>query len=619
MKATIYTAYHRPAPLLQSPSVQPIHVGRALAAAPLERMPGDDTGDNISDRNPAYCELTALYWAWKNDRESSHLGLMHYRRMLDFDQSARFGQAEVPLDHFDIADYLRRTEAWLAAHPEIDLVLPQDHVLGRTMADNYAKAHHARDFDLARSVIAGHYPDWLPAFDRAAGGRRLLLGNMMLMRRALFEPYCAWLFDILDRVAAARGDGARDNPTQARYAGFLAERLMTVYVAHLLETRPELQVQRVHILNLARATVVPYLDGGLNGPEHVNIAFSSDRAYVPHAAAMLASVMAHADPARHYSFFFLHSGVDARSCDLLRSVVLGPGAGPGGGAGPKVDWHQINVGHRFSGSYRSASRAPSNATYNRFLLFDLLPGLDRLLYMDVDMIALGDVAEIFDSPLGDCQIGAVTDWIMTRSLTGKITTVDPQVPDLYQYQREVLGLSDAQIGRYFNAGLLLLNFAAMDCRKVGRELLELAGSTRYLFRDQDILNSYFKDSLMVLPGRYNVMNTGEAGYARVPQANYALAMEARRDPLVIHYAARDFKPWQGKAVLFAAPYWEALIRTPFYAEVLAGLAPQRDHGPHRKTDSGLVAAGRTLAERVPVLKPALLGIYRQLQRLGGGR
>ena len=55
----------------------PIHVG-AEGKEKLEYVP-DNTGENISVKNPYYCELTGLYWAWKN-LDAEYIGLVHYRR-----------------------------------------------------------------------------------------------------------------------------------------------------------------------------------------------------------------------------------------------------------------------------------------------------------------------------------------------------------------------------------------------------------------------------------------------------------------------------------------------------------------------------------------------------------
>ena len=120
MSISLYTAYHKTAPLLASASVRPIHVGAARAKAPLAGMIGDDTGQNISDQNREYCELTALYWAWKNDTEATHIGLMHYRRVLDF--AGQFGgtEAEVYPARFDIPD---TSQAKTADRDEVFFVL----------------------------------------------------------------------------------------------------------------------------------------------------------------------------------------------------------------------------------------------------------------------------------------------------------------------------------------------------------------------------------------------------------------------------------------------------------------------------------------------------------------
>lgn len=612
MKLQIYTAYHATAPLLASPSVTPMHVGRTLAANPLADMIGDDTGTSISERNPEFCELTALYWAWKNDQDSTHLGLMHYRRVLDFDGSFADTEVESLPGRFDIPDWLDSAENWVASSlGDYDIVVPKKHRMGQSVSKNYIRRHAPEDWDITRQIIARDHPDYLPAFDTVAEGFDIRLGNMMVMHRALFERYCAWLFDILFKLEAWDLDRSYYDPRQRRYLGFVAERLLTVYIHHLQTEQPDLRVREVNIVNIRDALTCPYLaDQSLNGPEHVNIAFSADRAYMPHTAAMLQSMLERANPDRQLNLFFLHSGVPSMARSLLAEVI---------GNFPNATLHEMNAGRTFDGSYRSPSRAPSNATYNRFLLFDLLPSLDRLLYVDVDMIFRGDVCDIFDTPMGEARLAAVPDYIMTRVLTGPTPTADPDVPDLYDYYSTRLGMSDEQISRYFNAGLLLFNFAAIDVEKTSKTMMEMAQTGRYLFRDQDILNVYFKDESMRLDDRYNVFNTINDGYNRVPAKNHAAAMAAHKDPIVIHYAAGDYKPWK-RAVPLGQYYWEALAKTPFYQEVLAMQGRRRNpaaSAPKHDTRQHLIETGRALAERAPRLRPALLKVYRAMQRVSG--
>ncbi len=78
----LYVACHRAFSLPAHRLLCPIQVGASVAKS---RFPGflqDDTGEHISLQNPRYCELTAQYWAWKNDEKSDYLGFFHYRRFL---------------------------------------------------------------------------------------------------------------------------------------------------------------------------------------------------------------------------------------------------------------------------------------------------------------------------------------------------------------------------------------------------------------------------------------------------------------------------------------------------------------------------------------------------------
>lgn len=611
MTALIYTAYHRPAPRVASRSVIPIHVGRARASAPLPGLIGDDTGENISRYNDSYCELTALYWAWKNaPAEADRIGLMHYRRLLDCPNDHVGATVEITPRRLHLPDWCARLDAWLdGPGREVDIVLPRPHLMGRTLSRNYGYRHHIEDYGVARDLVARDHPEMLPTFDRVSQGRALRLGNIFLMRRELVDAYCGWLFPILESVANSAGDRPA-SPDQSRYIGFLAERLFTIYAAYLMETRPELVVREVSILNLAGTLVTPYIgDDSLNGPEHINIAFAADRTYLPHAAAMIQSVLARANRGRQINLFFLHSSVSDLGRAMLAEVVAE--------AHPNAHLHEIDTGGAFETAHRSESRSPSNATYSRFLLFSLLPRLNRLLYLDCDVIARVDVGALFDADLQGAEIGGVPDWIMTRTLTGKTPTVDPAVPDLGIYQREVLGLSEEDIAGYLNAGVMVFDFAAMaDVAQTGAKLTEMAETGRYLFRDQDILNSHFRGRTAQLDPRWNVFNSSPVSYQRVPKPGHDTALAAKRDPWIIHYADSDWKPWTGAAVPLAQHYWQSLIQTPFYGEVMGALKVGGDHARHPSIMRRVARTGQRMADRFPVLRGPFLRIHAALGHPG---
>lgn len=165
----------------------------------------DDEGDNISEKNKYYCELTGLYWAWKN-LDADYIGLNHYRRYFKYHNHLLTKQD---------AEHL------LSKH---DVILPKKrHYYIETVYSQYIHAHDKESIDKAREVIAQYYPGYLESFDICMNKRSLHLWNMFIMKRDIFSDYCVFLFDILNKVE-------QRIILQDRIIGFLSERLLDVYL-----------------------------------------------------------------------------------------------------------------------------------------------------------------------------------------------------------------------------------------------------------------------------------------------------------------------------------------------------------------------------------------------------
>lgn len=251
--ARVYVAYHDARPVLEGRHLVPIQVGRALSGMVLPGVQGDDTGDNISGWNGGYCELTAHYWAWRNDPSDGAIGLMHYRRL--FDLGGRLPARSHPERHvagFDTRTYAGDAARHFARATSRDLVVPRPVRLRRTLARQYARCHRPEELRAMQDVVAERHPDFLPALDRALRGNRLLPGNMFIMPRPVLDHYSPLLFDILhaacDRLAARDAQPGY----QARYPGFLAERILTAYVlgGHVQAAFPDLRVHHMGIMNI---------------------------------------------------------------------------------------------------------------------------------------------------------------------------------------------------------------------------------------------------------------------------------------------------------------------------------------------------------------------------------
>lgn len=196
----------------------PIHVGAEGKNLELGYIK-DNSGDNISYKNKNYCELTGLYWAWKN-LDSDYIGLAHYRRHFCV-KGMRGSKKEKVLT-------LKQAQE-LVLQCDIILPKPRNYYI-ETNYSQYVHAHHAIDLDTTRQIIQERHPEYLSDYDESMGktiGHRY---NMFIMSREKFNEYCTWLFDILFELEK-RLDISSYNVNDSRVFGFVSERLLDVWIA----------------------------------------------------------------------------------------------------------------------------------------------------------------------------------------------------------------------------------------------------------------------------------------------------------------------------------------------------------------------------------------------------
>lgn len=165
----------------------------------------DNQGENISEKNRKYCELTALYWIWKHGK-SAYLGLSHYRRRFDISEQMAAGLPESDID--------------------VVVTVPVLNING--VKQQYGSDHSGTDWDTCMKVVRELSPQYRKAADKIGDGKCYYAYNMLIARREILNQYCEWLFPILFRCEKEIGEKA-DN-YQERYIGFLAERLMTIFL-----------------------------------------------------------------------------------------------------------------------------------------------------------------------------------------------------------------------------------------------------------------------------------------------------------------------------------------------------------------------------------------------------
>ena len=215
MNIRIIVATHKEYPFPKDPMYLPVQAGAEIH--PALPYTGDNTGENISEKNRNYCELTCLYWAWKN-LDADYLGLCHYRRYFS---GKNFGSKW---------NRILSMEQAIKLLGHIPVLLPKKRIYFiETGYSQYAHSLHEEDLVSTRAVLTKKYPQFVPTFDatlKRTTGHRF---NMFIMRRDLLDQYCSWLFDVLFELER-RLDISSYSEYEKRVFGFVAERLLDVWI-----------------------------------------------------------------------------------------------------------------------------------------------------------------------------------------------------------------------------------------------------------------------------------------------------------------------------------------------------------------------------------------------------
>ena len=240
-KITIYVATHKKAEFPKEKIYKPIRVGSALNSDDFGYQ-RDDIGENISNKNKSFCELTATYWIMKNDK-SDIVGLTHYRRY--FFKKHKNNKLENVLSEKEIREILK----------EKDIIVPNSTFIIKHNAEkSWEKTHIKKDYDECRKIIAEKYPDYVEAFEQFSKSRFLYICNMFIARKEIFDEYYKWLFDILFELEK-RTDISNYDDYNKRLFGFMSERLFKVW----LLKHKELKIQKMPVYNTDRRPYNQYL------------------------------------------------------------------------------------------------------------------------------------------------------------------------------------------------------------------------------------------------------------------------------------------------------------------------------------------------------------------------
>lgn len=210
MNIKVVIAAHKPYEMPTDPMYLPVHVGAAgKDSIGYQR---DDEGENISQKNPAYCELTGIYWAWKN-LDADYVGLAHYRR--------HFGKSR---------DRVLDTATAEALLGKADVILPAKRKYYiENLYSHYVNTLHAEPLDKTFEIVKEKCPDYYLEMQKLHTRTSAHMFNMFIMKKEHFDAYCEWLFDILGELEN-RVDSTQYDTFHARFYGRVSELLLDVWL-----------------------------------------------------------------------------------------------------------------------------------------------------------------------------------------------------------------------------------------------------------------------------------------------------------------------------------------------------------------------------------------------------
>ena len=265
LKTIIGVAHHKRGITVKNDMFLPIQVGAELSEFDLG-IQKDNEGDNISNLNPYYCELTAIYYLWKNRPGYDYYGLCHYRRYLTFNKinlinrlfhiglfgsskilhmwkySARFTDSpyipcsesslekEIENFHASLIKSISKDSSGFYCSKEISLST-------RTVYEHFSIICGFQKVDEIKAIIDQYYPDYTNVLDRRMTGHKLHSANILIFPKEMFERYAAFVFGVLEKhySMSIGNDKAVSNRLYSRMPGYYAEFLTDIFIRREIE------------------------------------------------------------------------------------------------------------------------------------------------------------------------------------------------------------------------------------------------------------------------------------------------------------------------------------------------------------------------------------------------
>lgn len=260
-KGIIGVAFHKKYFSYEDDIITPIYVGAKINKENLKYLK-DSTGDNISEKNENFCELTGIYWIWKNV-DADFYGMMHYRRYLSFEDRLEYKikriiyvfsrlfylnsiinmldmkelfQIKICEEEIIKKEIMKVSKNIINKIQKYDIFLPKKEIFNKSVYEQYKNVHIVEHLDKLLEIIASEYPEIYPYYERKIKkGNKIYPLNMFIMKKKYFFEYSEFIFDVLFKLE--KKIKIPLDTYQKRVFGFLSERMMLPFIEYLKDKK----------------------------------------------------------------------------------------------------------------------------------------------------------------------------------------------------------------------------------------------------------------------------------------------------------------------------------------------------------------------------------------------
>ena len=542
----------------------PVRCGAIFDKKKESLIPGDDTGDNISKKRKSFCELTVLYWAWKNS-EADYYGLCHYRRYLSFAdeeyKSSPFGVINCDfINERSIKKFGLYEEKMRPIIENNDLVIAKALNVSnidarmktmRKYCEIYDNNFNLEDLDVLFKVLDEKYPEYSNFAKEYYAQPMSVSYNCFVMKKDIFFHFCEWLFDILFEVEK-KIDATNYSEYKLREIGFFSEHLLGIYIDYL-KANTTYKINERQIVFFENTEQEKRLEPFFK-EKNIPIVVLSSNYYVPYLSVYLESLIEHRGDS-NYDLIVLHKEITKENQEILCLLCN--------------KYENIHI--RFFNArqilgdikFFVAASFYSEEAYYRLLAPWILSKYEKAIITDLDIIVQRDIADLYNSvTFSEEYIACAKDVVYQGMLNNG-------VENNLEYCKKTLKLNNPY--HYVNTGVMVANLKKIREDFTLEEILDFSEKNQFRIQEQDILNAFYDERIKFIDLKWNMylkLNYWIDLFIRyAPADEVELYNKALETPYILHWASQP-KPWNEPDLTYAHVWWKYARKSPYYEVIL---------------------------------------------------